>query len=168
MMTFDELLKALGDQLGIELTQDDGTCALQVDDMEVRIHHLAQADLLLLDAEVGAPPPQGLDGLHQTMLNANYLHAGTGAATLSRKSDDGTYHLQQADWLGRLDGASLADALERFIDTLEMWRRLLADYREHTAHDDDDDDAPEDSQPSAADPLGPVDLGSFSGGFLRV
>ena len=162
MMTFDELLKALGDQLGVELPQDDGTCALQVDGMDVYIHHLAPADLLLLDAEVGAPPPQGLDGLHQAMLNANYLHAGTGAAILSRKSDDGTYHLQQTDWLGRLDGESLADALERFIDTLEMWRRLLADYREHDSGDEAETPHPD------TDPLAPADLGAYSSGFLRV
>lgn len=129
-MEFTEILTELGKALGLELSPDsEGACVLGVDDhMSVTIQNLDEVSRLAVWAKIGEPPPQGLERLLSAMLEANHLFQGTGGATISRDGE-GNFFLCQLFDLRCLDGKDFTDALERFVNTLEAWQRMLEDYR---------------------------------------
>ena len=88
-MTFEELISGLGSKIGVELTSDDGSCVINVDDMVVTLMSLPDSDRLAVYGEIGDPPPEGLEQLLSAMLEANHLFAGTAGATISRDHETG-------------------------------------------------------------------------------
>ena len=128
-MTFDELIRDFGGKIGVELTPTDGAVALAVDDMSVLIQELPELDAVVLLGEIGEPPPEGLERLLTAMLDANHLFAGTGGGTLSRDPESGKFHLCRWESLALADGESFAAVVEKFVNVLETWRKLVADYR---------------------------------------
>ena len=78
-MDFKKFIEALGKALGMRLENAGGACGLDVDDVTVILHDAD--DLVLLTAQIGPPPPEeGLETLFSTVLKANWLYRGTGAA----------------------------------------------------------------------------------------
>ena len=128
-MTFDELIRDFGGQIGVELTPRDGMVALDVDGMSVLIQELHELDAVVVLGEIGEPPPQGLEALLSSMLNANYLFTGTGGGTLSRDPESGKFYLCRWKALALADATSFAAMMDRFLNVLETWRKLVADYR---------------------------------------
>ena len=128
-MTFEELISGLGSKIGVELTSDDGECVINVDDMVVTLMSLPDSDRLAVHGEIGDPPPEGLEQLLSAMLEANHLFAGTAGATISRDHETGRFHLCRQEPLAILDADTLAAILQSFVNTLEIWRRAIADYR---------------------------------------
>ena len=128
-MTFDELIRDFGGQIGVELTPRDGMVALDIDGMSVLIQELRELDAVVVLGEIGEPPPEGLETLLSTMLNANHLFAGTGGGTLSRDPESGKFYLCRWQPLALADTASFTAMMDRFVNVLETWRKLVADYR---------------------------------------
>ena len=128
-MTFEELISGLGSKIGVELTSDDGSCVINVDDMVVTLMSLPDSDRLAVYGEIGDPPPEGLEQLLSAMLEANHLFAGTAGATISRDHETGRFHLCRQEPLAILDADSLAALVESFVNTLEIWRKAIASYR---------------------------------------
>jgi len=129
-MEFEELIQQLGGRLGVELTVDaEHACRIGVDDMFVTIQSVEEAGVVSLYADVGEAPPQGLEELLSAMMNANYLFQGTSGATLSRNPEDGHFVICRYDSLAYLDIDGFTTRLEQFVNVLETWRKLLADYR---------------------------------------
>ena len=128
-MTFEELISGLGSKIGVELTSDDGSCVINVDDMVVTLMSLPDSDRLAVHGEIGDPPPEGLEQLLSAMLEANHLFAGTAGATISRDHETGRFHLCRHEPLAILDADSLAALVESFVNTLEIWRKTIASYR---------------------------------------
>ena len=128
-MTFEELISGLGSKIGVELTSDDGSCVINVDDMVVTLMSLPDSDRLAVHGEIGDPPPEGLEQLLSAMLEANHLFAGTAGATISRDHETGRFHLCRQEPLAILDADSLAALVESFVNTLEIWRKAIASYR---------------------------------------
>lgn len=128
-MTFDELIRDFGGQIGVELTSRDGMVALDIDGMSVLIQELHELDAVVVLGEIGEPPPQGLEALLSSMLNANHLFAGTSGGTLSRDPESGKFFLCRWKPLALADAASFAAMMDRFLNVLETWRKLVADYR---------------------------------------
>ena len=128
-MTFEELISGLGSKIGVELTSDDGSCVINVDDMVVTLMSLPDSDRLAVHGEIGDPPPEGLEQLLSAMLEANHLFAGTAGATISRDHETGRFHLCRQEPLATLDADSLAALVESFVNTLGIWRKAIASYR---------------------------------------
>ena len=128
-MTFEELISGLGSKIGVELTSDDGSCVINVDDMVVTLMSLPDSDRLAVHGEIGDPPPEGLEQLLSAMLEANHLFAGTAGATISRDHETGRFHLCRHEPLAILDADSLAALVESFVNTLEILRKAIASYR---------------------------------------
>ena len=134
-MRFEDCIESLGRKIGLNLRIDDeGACVLSVDDMTVTLQGLPEVESVGFWGEIGEPPPQGLDRLLSAMLNANHMFRGTGGATLSRDSESGKFYLCRVMDMRSLEPEAFANALERFVNTLEAWIRLVKDYRE-TADD---------------------------------
>ncbi len=129
-MTYDELTKALSAKLDIApLKPEDGVCSLEIDDMIVSLVEVAASDALLLHGIIGDPPPTADGRFGVLLLQANHLFRGTEGATLSQDPESKEYALQRQFPLALLDADSLAAELERFVNALERWRHLLADFR---------------------------------------
>ena len=128
-MTFEELISALGERIGVDLAAEDGSCVINVDDMVVTLMSLPDSDRLAVYGEIGDPPPEGLEQLLSAMLEANHLFAGTAGATISRDHETGRFHLCRHEPLATLDADSLAALVESFVNTLEIWRKAIVSYR---------------------------------------
>ena len=149
-MTFEDLMAEAGRRLGVDIVVDEGATQLIVDEMEVSILEMPELESVVLNGVVGEPPPQGLAELHKAMLEANYNFAGTAGSTLSVNPDGGALTLTRLVPLATLDADRFLSLLEGFVNVLEAWRKIVADYR------------PDESAP--ADAAGP----SIGAGFLQV
>ena len=148
-MTFGELIDGLGKNLGIELTDEGGATAVEVDGVPV-VLNAANDDLLLIHADLGEIAPESRERVFAAAMEANFLYQGTGGATLAVDSRDGHLHLQKYNWLDRLDAEKAAADIARFAETVNVWKKLVAE----TAA----------SVPAAAnDPSAPM-----PGGFMQV
>ena len=152
-MEFEELIKVLAAETGLgeSLTIDaENRCLVAFDGMEVALQGVDTAGQVHFFASLGEPPPERLEALYRGMLEANHLFRGTAGATLSLDPETGVAYLCRALACAALDGETFLAELENFVNTVEAWRRLVSDYRDHGA------------APAAAD-VPPGD-----GEFLRV
>lgn len=128
-MTFDELMGEVGKRLDVALAVHDGATQLVIDNMEVSILEVAELDAVVLSAVIGEKPPQGLEPLYQAMLEANYNFTGTAGATLSVNPDGGALTLTRLVASVQLDADAFLEVLGGFVNVLEVWRKIVADYR---------------------------------------
>ncbi len=136
-MDASEIIGTLGAKLGIELEFDDeNVCSLEADGMIVTIHNLREIDTIAITGDLGEPPPWNLENLYRSMLEANYLFKDTSGATISFNPETGRFALCRALPCTALDGESFFAAVERFVSTLEIWARIIRDYRSSAPKDD--------------------------------
>ena len=129
-MEFKELVTAFGEKYGIEeLSADDGAFSLDIDGMQIEVFHNEVEDTLFICGVIGEAPAEGMDRFGTLLLEANFLFQGTDGATLSRNPDTKEYALVRALPLALLDVDSFSSALEKFINGLESWIKLLTDFR---------------------------------------
>ena len=127
-MEIKELIGSLGDRIGIQLALDaDGACSFEADGLVVT--------------------------LYKAMLEANCAFAGTAGATLSLDSASGRFSLCRALPLATLGADSLYAAVEGFVNTLDAWHKIVANYR-----------APAEGEPTGGEPE-PLSSGH---GFMQV
>ena len=128
-MTFEELMNEVGRKLGVELVTYGGMTQLTIDGMEISISEIAEREAVVLNGTLGEPPPQGLAPLYRAMLEANFNFAGTSGATLAVNPDSGELTLTRLAPLAILDAEGFLSRLEGFVNVLEAWRKIVADYR---------------------------------------
>lgn len=126
-MTFGGLIGSLGERLGVEIEDAGGAAAVEIDGAAGILQDAGE--LLLLRAEVGDLPEEGGEALLASAMRANFLYQGTGGSTLALDPDTGRLVIQKYNWLERLDPETVFAMLERFADTTDAWRRILADFR---------------------------------------
>ena len=124
-MTFGELIEGLGKNLGVELTDEGGAAAVEVDGIPVVLQR-ASDDLLLVHADLGEIAPENRERVLASAMEANFLYQGTGGATLAVDSRDGHLHLQKYNWLDRIDMDKVLSGLTRFADTVKAWKEIAA------------------------------------------
>ena len=157
-MAFDDLIKEFASKSGMAgLEAQDGAAAVDIDGMRVALLHDRDSDAVLILGEVGAPPPEAEGRFAALLLQANHLFRRTGGATFAQNPETRSYVLMRAMPLPTLDAETLSAALEAFVNTLERWRRLLADYR------------PSEENAAAAPPAADWGVPAFgSSGFMPV
>ena len=124
-MTFPQLLAALSEKLELELVDEGGATAIEIDGTTIVLQEAGDG-LLLMHADLGEIPPDRRESLASAALQANYLYQGTGGSTLAANPSDGHLHLQRYNWLDRSDADKSLDALSRFADTAFRWKELLS------------------------------------------
>jgi hypothetical protein len=126
-----ELIKKFGEKIGVNLTPDeDNVYTFEVDEMIVTFNVLPELDEIVLSGDIGEPPPEHLENLYKTMLESQYLFNGTAGATISLNSETNRFSLCKALPCKILDGDLLYAETENFINTLEVWIKLVKDYRD--------------------------------------
>ena len=153
-MEFRELIRGVGEKLGLDMPLQGDVCVLTVDDMQITLQALEEVGQLSVYGEIGEPPPQGLEQLLSAMLNANHLFQGTAGSTISRDPETGRFFLCRYGPLSVLTVERLVEDLENFVNVLETWRKLLLDYR------------PSETMAEPVQTAGPPSLGGE--GFLAV
>lgn len=129
-MEIESLIATLGSHIGLELKLDEnGSCSLMVDEMCVLIQDVSEAHAVGFWGKIGQPPPENPAKLYQLMLEANHLFRATAGSTISKDPESGDFYLCRLLDLRSLDAEDFLSSLERFVNTLESWQRLLADYR---------------------------------------
>ncbi len=139
-MDANDLIEGLGKRIGIELKlDDDNSCAIEADGMAIIINYLGEIDILVLLADVGEPPPERLEMLYKTLLEANHLFTATAGATLSLDPKSGHVVLCRAIRCMAVGVDEFVSEVERFINTLEMWTSTVVAFRDEPKEGGDDD-----------------------------
>ena len=130
-MEINDILKSFSEKIGMEIMpSDDGVYMFDVDGIIVTFHVLQEIDTIVLTGDIGEPPPERLENLYKTMLEAQYLFNGTVGATISLNSENNHFYLCKALPQKILDGDLLYAETEQFVNTLEVWVKLVANYRD--------------------------------------
>ncbi len=144
-MRFEDVVAALERAFSLELAVVDETTLFEVASedggtkVQVCIQNVDEQKMVLASADLGEPPPEGLEKLLRTMMEANDLFKWTAGATLSLDAATGRFRLQKYVSQNDMDD-QLKAMMESFIETALFWRRTIADYRpsseeEEGAHD---------------------------------
>ena len=126
----DEMVKAFGAELGLDLEMDDSdSCTFSVDKFTITLTVLQELESIALTADLGDPPPEKLENLYRLMLESNYLFNATGGATLSVNGENG--HIALCDLFRCMgaDAAAFSKKVEHFVNTCEAWSKIVAEYR---------------------------------------
>ena len=140
-MTFGEAIDGIGKNLGVELVDEGGAAAVQVDGNAV-ILQKASDDLLLMHADLGGMAPETRDRINAAAMEANFLYQGTGGATLAVDPRSGHLYLQKYNWFDRLDVEKAVESLTRFADIVKTWKGLVAETMASTTAASDVPSAP--------------------------
>ncbi len=123
-MEFEKLIADFAERHNVaDLTVKDGITALSIDDILVSI--VSSGNMLILSAELGERPAEGAAEFAELLLEANLLNQ----AFFAKNPDAENYIVVRRLPLPLLDGEAFDVALEAFVNQVEEWRRLLADFR---------------------------------------
>ena len=152
-MEYNELIAGFAAKFGLEgIVTKDGITALSFDNMKVEIVNNEVDGSVLLYGVVGQGPTDDIPKYNAFLLQANFLFQGTGGATLSQNPRTKEYVLVRAFPLEYMDTDAFIAVLEAFVNGLERWRKLLADFNP----------VKNEADAMMQEPL------PFSGGFIRV
>lgn len=129
-MELQELMNGLAAACGMDgLAADaDGAYRLNFDDMEVSFKSVGSRQFVVW-AEVCELPPEGRERLYRLLMEAMFLGQATGGAMFSIESKSGKVHLQRIEFLSALDVEAFNGLVEKFVNVLEEWRKIVADFR---------------------------------------
>ena len=136
-MDIHKIAEDLGKRLGIEIkVSADGDFSLTVDDLPLVGQTVTGTHMVMVTATVGALPPEPHEGLYATLLKANYRFMATAGSTLSLQPESGEVALCRLVDLRAVDADEFFTVLETFINTLDMWRETVREFRGLKPHDD--------------------------------
>ena len=131
-----DIIKSFCEKAGIGLEPDaDGSCSFEADGFLVTINDLHELDAVALVGDLGEPPPERLDALYKTMLEANHLFGGTGGATISLDPKTGHFALCRVLQCKALDDDAFYAEAERFVSSVETWTKLIVNFRDTSPAD---------------------------------
>ena len=142
-MTFTEFAAALSKEAGGEIEIENDACAVRtgVDEsssVTILIQGFDERGALLMTADLGQPPPERLERLYRTILEANDLFRDTCGATLSVNPATGNVRLQRFDPYDVLMEVGAMKALTLFASVATEWSKLVRDYRD-APHEEEKD-----------------------------
>ena len=123
-MEFNELIANFATRHNVpDLEVQDGVTALNIDEILVSIVSLG--DVLTISADIGEQPTEGAEVFANILLEANLRSD----AFFARNPENENYIIVRRLSLLLLDDNAFDDALESLVNQVEVWRRLLADFR---------------------------------------
>ena len=123
-MEFNELIDSFAKRHGIaDLVPEDDGISLDIDGIVVAV--VALGGEVVLSAEIGEPPVEGRAEFTDVMLEASM----ESVAFFAKSAQTGKYMLLRRLNLLALDDASFDNAIESLVNTAEVWRKMLDDFR---------------------------------------
>ena len=130
-MELNELMEGLAAACGVKGVMPDagGAYHLAIDEMNVSFMSIAESGQLVIWGEVAEPPPEGRELLYQVLMESMFMGRATGGAAFSIDAGSGKIFLQRMEALSALDVELFTKMLEKFVNVLEEWRKIVADFR---------------------------------------
>ena len=123
-MEFKELTDSFAKRHGIAgLAPEDDGISLDIDGIVVAA--VAVGGEVVLSAEIGEPPVEGRAEFADVMLEASM----ESVAFFAKSAQTGKYMLLRRLNLLALDDAAFDNAIESLVNTAEVWRKMLDDFR---------------------------------------
>ena len=123
-MEFNELIDAFAKRHGIaDLVPEDDGVSLDIDGIVVAI--VAVGGEVVLTAEIGEPPVEGRAEFSDALLEASL----ESVSFFAKSAQSGKYVLLRRLNLLVLDDAAFDTAIESLVNTAEVWRKMLNDFR---------------------------------------
>ena len=129
-MSFEELIAGLGKSIGMELKVQDGLCGVNADGVPIIMRYIEPYGIVYIHADLGEPPPQGLETLYRKLLDSNHAFQATSGATLSVNPETGSVRLQRFDPYDVIAAAGASKVLVLFANVAAAWSALVCDYRD--------------------------------------
>lgn len=131
-MEFEKLMQEFAAKAGLgELDPTgDGSCHVEIDDMVVAFIEVPETRQLAMWAEVGEPPPEGRERIYRALMESMHMGRSTGGSSFSIDPETGKVILFRLDPLPLLDLDAFTTTLERFVNVLEAWRKIVAGLAE--------------------------------------
>jgi len=129
LKTFTDLIEAFAAEVGLDAQALLASQEVVIDGLAIGLAYEGGdqfADFIYF-VDLGAPPEHRKHEAYEMMLQANYLWAGTGGATLGVQPDTGHVILAGRLELEGMTAQSLAALLDVFVDTATFWKSYLAD-----------------------------------------
>ncbi|MDP3618709.1 MAG: type III secretion system chaperone [Ramlibacter sp.] len=105
----------------------DGHCMVRIDDqLDLTFQFEEDSQSLVLSVCCGKLPATRRERVLHALLDANFYWSGSGGATLSTNSAEGTVYLQLREPTAQLDADRLEDLLQALILNGEIWVARLA------------------------------------------
>ena len=124
-MKFKELIDVFAKRHGIaDLVPEDDGVSLDIDGIVVAVLAV-RGELVTLSAEIGEPPVEGRAEFADALLEASL----ESAAFFAKSAQTGKYMLLRRLSLLSLDVAAFENAIESLVNTAEVWRKMLDDFR---------------------------------------
>jgi hypothetical protein len=122
-----ELLRALGEELGIELVPDEqGIYELLIDDrLPVLFQPTDDEATLVISAGLGEIPPEAMAEGCRRLLERNLGSLAATGTGVGLSPESGNVMLMARLALAGLDAAGLAEVLEGFVMLADDWRDVL-------------------------------------------
>ena len=162
-MEFSDLTKRFAERLGIETPEIvDDAVAFDADGMPFLVMRVAdegESEYLVIAADLGEPPPERLEKLFQTMLDANHAFAGAGGGVFARNPADGHVWLQLREAYSAIDVETAISKAKALGEAAVNWRGIIREYREGAS-------VPEPAVPDAPSAAGSG--GEGDAGFMMV
>ena len=130
-MEFEELLKPLAAECGIERLEPDETHMVHLgkDGTALTIVGEPETRTVVLFSELGDLPLEGREAFYEVALKANWLFQGGAGASLAINPESGALALNRALPMDALDGESFVEVVRGFLAVLVRWRKLARDWR---------------------------------------
>ena len=147
MTDVKELINAFCERLGIKSEANaEGVYAFEVDALEFVVHDLSEQRRVALVGDLGLIPEKHPEGLFRLMLEAQHCFRETEGAIFSIDGERNCLILNRLLSCTELDDETFFSEVERFVNQLEAWTRIIRDYNVQKVEDkgqQDEIEAPE-------------------------
>ncbi len=141
-MDIQELATIFQTKFNVEgLEIKDGACALKIDEHDVDFAETADGSAIVVTGFLGETPSERPEVFLGMLLAANVDMMGSDALAFAQRPGDGGIVLA---WraASSLDADAFCKGLEEFVNTIERWEKVIADYRPAAAAAEELDAAP--------------------------
>ena len=123
-MEFKELVETFAKRHGVaDLAPDDDGISIDIDGIVVSA--VAVGDEIAIAAEIGEPPVEGGTEFADAMLEASM----ESVMFFAKSAQTGQYMLLRRLSTLMLDADAFDKAIEALVNTAEVWRKMLNDFR---------------------------------------
>ena len=136
MIDVKTLIKAFCERLGIQSEANaEGIYAFEVDAFEFAVHDLSELRRVALVGDLGMIPDAHPEGLFRLMLEAQHCFRDTEGAVFSIDGERDRLTLNRMLVSAELDDEAFFSEVERFVNQLEAWARIIRDYNGQKVED---------------------------------
>ena len=133
-MEFSELIRQFAERVGVAVPEIvDEAAAFDADGMPfflMRVANEGESEYLVIAADLGEPPPERLEKLYQSLLDAGHNFAGAGGGVLARNPGDGHIWLESREAFASMDVEAAIAKVKSLGDAAVKWRDIIREYRE--------------------------------------